>query len=137
MSGVFELTPFFLAKRPLIISGGGTIYSDASEDLQQLAEEFGVPIAGEILDPAHWTRTALKRLPLEGRLSWEALFGRRSPQRVASVALTTTSSGRRSWRPVAPEAMRRDGASICVRICVRRLTAALRSSVISDATCSA
>jgi 3D-(3,5/4)-trihydroxycyclohexane-1,2-dione acylhydrolase (decyclizing) len=32
------------AKRPLIISGGGTIYSDASEDLQQLAEEFGVPI---------------------------------------------------------------------------------------------
>ena len=41
--------------------------------------EFGVPIAGEILDPAHWTRTALKHLPAEGPLDWAALFGRRAP----------------------------------------------------------
>ncbi len=41
--------------------------------------EFGVPIAGEILEPARWTQTALKRLPAAGPLSWEDLFGRRAP----------------------------------------------------------
>jgi tRNA (guanine-N7-)-methyltransferase len=44
-----------------------------------IEREFGVPIAGEILDPALWSRTALKRLPTEGRLNWETLFGRRAP----------------------------------------------------------
>jgi tRNA (guanine-N7-)-methyltransferase len=46
---------------------------------RRIEREFGVPIAGEIVDPAQWTHTALKRLPLEGRLNWEALFGRRAP----------------------------------------------------------
>src|SRR6202035_69454 len=32
------------AKRPVIISGGGTIYSEASEELKQFAEEFGIPV---------------------------------------------------------------------------------------------
>src|SRR5206468_3978276 len=32
------------AKRPLIISGGGTIYSEATEELRQFAEEFGIPV---------------------------------------------------------------------------------------------
>jgi 3D-(3,5/4)-trihydroxycyclohexane-1,2-dione acylhydrolase (decyclizing) len=32
------------AKRPLIISGGGTIYSEASEELRQFVEEFGIPV---------------------------------------------------------------------------------------------
>ncbi len=32
------------AKRPIIISGGGTIYSEASEELRQLVEEFGIPV---------------------------------------------------------------------------------------------
>ncbi len=32
------------AKRPLIISGGGTIYSEASEDLRQLVQKFGIPV---------------------------------------------------------------------------------------------
>jgi 3D-(3,5/4)-trihydroxycyclohexane-1,2-dione acylhydrolase (decyclizing) len=32
------------AKRPLIISGGGTIYSGASESLKELAESFGIPV---------------------------------------------------------------------------------------------
>src|SRR6516162_11644109 len=41
--------------------------------------EFGVPIAGEILDPAQWTHTALKRLPGEGPLDWPALFSRSAP----------------------------------------------------------
>jgi tRNA (guanine-N7-)-methyltransferase len=44
-----------------------------------IEREFGVPIAGEILDPAQWTQTALKKLPAEGRLDWPALFGRRAP----------------------------------------------------------
>jgi tRNA (guanine-N7-)-methyltransferase len=43
---------------------------------RRIEREFGVPIAGEILDPSQWTRTALKRLPAEGRLSWREIFGR-------------------------------------------------------------
>lgn len=46
---------------------------------RQLEREFGVPIAGEILEPSLWTQTALKRLPVEGPLSWEGLFGRQAP----------------------------------------------------------
>jgi tRNA (guanine-N7-)-methyltransferase len=45
----------------------------------QIEREFGVPIAGEILDPSQWTQTGLKRLPSEGRLNWVALFGRCRP----------------------------------------------------------
>ncbi len=46
---------------------------------RQIEREFGVPIAGEILEPSRWTQTALKRLPAEGRLSCPQLFGRRAP----------------------------------------------------------
>ena len=46
---------------------------------RQIEREFGVPIAGEILDPAQWTQTALKRLP-EGMLDWPVLFHRRAPR---------------------------------------------------------
>src|SRR3954451_25377752 len=45
---------------------------------RQIEREFGVPVAGEILDPAQWTQTALKKLP-EGLLDLEALFGRKAP----------------------------------------------------------
>ncbi len=45
---------------------------------RRIEREFGVPIAGEILDRSLWTRTALKHLP-PGRIDWEALFGRRAP----------------------------------------------------------
>src|SRR5947209_16990340 len=45
---------------------------------RQIEREFGVPVAGEILDPAQWTQTALKRLP-EGLLDLPALFGRQAP----------------------------------------------------------
>src|SRR5438034_5332146 len=45
---------------------------------RHIEREFGVPIAGEILDPSLWTQTALKKLP-PGRLSWETLFGRQAP----------------------------------------------------------
>lgn len=46
---------------------------------RHIEREFGVPIAGEILDPSQWTKTALKRLPLEGPLDVAALFGRQAP----------------------------------------------------------
>lgn len=46
---------------------------------RQIEREFGVPIAGEILEPAQWTQTALKKLPAVGRLKWAELFGRHVP----------------------------------------------------------
>src|SRR5262249_3504864 len=46
---------------------------------RQIEREFGVPIAGEILDPSRWTQTALKKLPAEGWLDIDALFGRHAP----------------------------------------------------------
>lgn len=45
---------------------------------RQIEREFGVPIAGEILDPARWTQTALKKLP-DGRLDLKELFDRDAP----------------------------------------------------------
>lgn len=46
---------------------------------RQIEREFGVPFAGEILDKALWTRTALKKLPEQGPLDLAALFGRQAP----------------------------------------------------------
>ena len=46
---------------------------------RQIEREFGVPFAGEILDPSQWTQTALKKLPVEGPLDLSALFGRTAP----------------------------------------------------------
>jgi tRNA (guanine-N7-)-methyltransferase len=43
---------------------------------RKIEREFGVPVAGEILPPALWTHTALKKLPPEGPLNMCALFGR-------------------------------------------------------------
>ena len=48
-------------------------------DRPRKEREFGVPIAGEILDSARWTQTALKRLPAKGPLDWTVIFGRQSP----------------------------------------------------------
>src|SRR5438034_1314983 len=44
-----------------------------------IEREFGVPIAGEVLDPSRWAQTALKKLPAEGRLDVDAVFGRHAP----------------------------------------------------------
>src|SRR5580704_14495065 len=46
---------------------------------RHIEREFGVPIAGEILDPDRWTQTALKKLPQDSRLDPAALFGRVAP----------------------------------------------------------
>jgi tRNA (guanine-N7-)-methyltransferase len=50
---------------------------DPKKKRRPIEREFGVPIAGEILDPSRWTQTALKKLPAEGRLDLDTLFGRR------------------------------------------------------------
>jgi tRNA (guanine-N7-)-methyltransferase len=46
---------------------------------RRIEREFGVPVAGEILDASLWTQTALKKLPAEGPLDIAALFGRTAP----------------------------------------------------------
>jgi tRNA (guanine-N7-)-methyltransferase len=45
---------------------------------RRIEREFGVPIAGDILPPQQWTKTALKKLPPPAPLDWQALFGRRA-----------------------------------------------------------
>jgi tRNA (guanine-N7-)-methyltransferase len=45
----------------------------------EIETEFGVPIPGRILPASEWARTAIKRLPPEGPLDWEAIFGRKAP----------------------------------------------------------
>jgi tRNA (guanine-N7-)-methyltransferase len=50
------------------------------KERRRIEREFGVPIAGEILPPERWTQTALKRLPTDGPLDWQALFGRTAPR---------------------------------------------------------
>lgn len=45
---------------------------------RRIEREFGVPVAGEILDEASWTRTGLKQVPA-GPLDRSAVFGRDAP----------------------------------------------------------
>jgi tRNA (guanine-N7-)-methyltransferase len=45
----------------------------------EVESEFGVPIPGRILDESSWARTAIKRLPPDGPLDWESIFGRKAP----------------------------------------------------------
>src|SRR5437660_9522816 len=44
-----------------------------------IEREFGIPIAGQIVEPQAWTQSALKKLPTVGPLCWESLFGQRAP----------------------------------------------------------
>lgn len=44
-----------------------------------IEREFDVPIPGRILEAAHWTKTAIKKLPAEGPIDWESIFGRKAP----------------------------------------------------------
>ncbi|MCE9534165.1 MAG: methyltransferase domain-containing protein [Planctomycetes bacterium] len=46
---------------------------------RRIEREFGVPFAGEILDPAQWAQTTLKKMPETGTLNWLELFGRSAP----------------------------------------------------------
>lgn len=67
---------------------------------RQIEREFGVPIAGEILEPEQWTKTALKRLPAEGPLDLAQLFGRQAPL-VLDIGCGNGrySLGSAVWRP--------------------------------------
>lgn len=51
----------------------------AMSEASLIEYEFGVAIPGQIKPPAQWARTALKRLPPDGPLNWEDLFGRQAP----------------------------------------------------------
>jgi tRNA (guanine-N7-)-methyltransferase len=53
---------------------------DERKKRRHIEREFGVPVAGEILDASQWTQTALKKLPAEGPLDLLALFGRDAPR---------------------------------------------------------
>src|SRR5262249_21644571 len=55
---------------------GGTPTGGRTMQPKRIEREFGVPFAGQILEPAQWTQTALKKLPAEGRINWSELFGR-------------------------------------------------------------
>src|SRR5262249_35147194 len=48
-----------------------------------IEREFGVPVPGRILDPSKWTQTALKKMPVSGRLNWGELLGRDAPVVIA------------------------------------------------------
>jgi tRNA (guanine-N7-)-methyltransferase len=45
----------------------------------EVETEFGVSIPGAVRPESEWARTAIKRLPPEGPLDWEAVFGRKAP----------------------------------------------------------
>jgi tRNA (guanine-N7-)-methyltransferase len=70
------------------------------KERRRIEREFGVPVAGDILDPSLWTQTALKRLPEAGPLDWATLF-----RRHASVVLDLGCGNGRFllasavWRP--------------------------------------
>ena len=52
---------------------------EARRDGAGVEREFGVPFAGEVVEPARWSQTALKAMPADGPLDWAALFGRAAP----------------------------------------------------------
>jgi tRNA (guanine-N7-)-methyltransferase len=52
---------------------------DEKKKRRHIEREFGVPFAGEILDPSRWTQTALKKLPASGPLDLPVIFGRAAP----------------------------------------------------------
>ncbi|MBX9681762.1 MAG: methyltransferase domain-containing protein [Gemmataceae bacterium] len=49
---------------------------DAPDEIES---EFGVPIPGQVVDPAQWAKTAIKKLPEPGPVDWNAIFGRPAP----------------------------------------------------------
>jgi tRNA (guanine-N7-)-methyltransferase len=85
-----------------------------------IEREFGVPIAGEILDKARWTQTALKSLPKEGFLDMSLIFGRRAP---AVIDLGCGNGryliGSAVWRP-AHDHIGVDSLPVVIRYAIRR-----------------
>jgi tRNA (guanine-N7-)-methyltransferase len=52
------------------------VHEPEKKKRRKIEREFGVPIAGEIVDASQWTQTALKKLPAQGPLDLAAIFGR-------------------------------------------------------------
>lgn len=46
---------------------------------EQIEYEHGIAIPGRILPESEWAKTGIKRLPAEGPLDWQAIFGRTAP----------------------------------------------------------
>lgn len=69
----------FFCDRTTNVKAFQSAYFTIMKKSHTIEREFGVPIPGPILDPALWTKTALKKLPSEGRLDFAALFGRQAP----------------------------------------------------------
>jgi tRNA (guanine-N7-)-methyltransferase len=87
---------------------------------RQIEREFGVPVAGEILDPALWTNTALKKLPAGGPLDLAAIFGRTAPLIVdIGCGNGRFSIGSAVWRP-AFDHLGIDVLPVVIRYATRR-----------------
>jgi tRNA (guanine-N7-)-methyltransferase len=73
----------------------------AEKKRRHIEREFGVPVAGEILDPSLWTQTALRKLPEASSLDWEGLFGRRTAPRILDLGCGNGRFviGSSVWRP--------------------------------------
>lgn len=74
-----------VAQRPMIVSGGGTIYSDATEALRAFVEATGIPV-GE-------TQAGKGSLPMTIRRPSARSARRAAPRRTRSPGTQTSSSG--------------------------------------------
>ncbi len=87
---------------------------------RHIEREFGVPFAGEILEPALWTNTALKKLPPVGPLDLPGLFGRNAPLIVdVGCGNGRFLLGSAVWRP-AYDHLGTDVLPVVIRYATRR-----------------
>ena len=78
MGGVQDIIMRMVIDCSLVRSGTHGMFSVDQPGSRQIEKEFGVPIPGEILDPAQWAKTALKKVP-DGILDFVSLFARAAP----------------------------------------------------------
>jgi tRNA (guanine-N7-)-methyltransferase len=97
-----------------------TARSPGRKKRRHIEREFGVPFAGEILDPSAWTRTALKEFPARGPLDLAALFGRTAPL-VVDVGCGNGRFliGSAVWRP-GMDHLGADALPVVIRYATRR-----------------
>ena len=87
------------ATKPLIIAGGGVVYSQATRELAQLADVVGIPVAetfagkGAVQQPAWWQ---LGGIGLEGTPATNALAGEADLVLTVGSRLTDFSTGSHS-----------------------------------------
>lgn len=87
------------SERPLIVAGGGVMYSEAEAALAELAEELGVPVAetfagkGAVRDPVWW---GLGGLGLEGNPASNAIAAEADFVLAIGTRLTDFATGSQS-----------------------------------------